>query len=605
MSARRDSASVSDRMARPAGARLLRPLLLGTAVGLVALGAFWHLGGRRPAPPAPIQLPAMPAGRSVPTALAARLRRAEQQASIPATRLEGVAEFGRLCHASGYTEAAAACWQILQAAQPREARWCYYLADLRRRASDYAGMAGLLARTVKLRPDYAPAWLRLADMQLKTGQLAEAERAYGRRLALLPGDAYARLGLARIALQEGEPAQAREQLQQLVHDHPAFPPAQNLYAEILAAAGETAAAARHRGFARESGRFREADDPWLDELVDWCFDYEQLCLRGTVDYQTKHGDRGKACFERAIEIRSEALAAYELLGSRYLDLQEPAKARDVFEQGLQRSRDPRFSSMIFVYLSRAYRELHQPAEAVRVARDGLARTGESLELYTALGVALIDAGQPDAAAEALRAAVARNPNDAAANFNLAQAAIALGRLDEAVEALHRSLVLNPTYPSSLALLAQIEIDSGRWRSAAHYLQPLYDSHPELPEARAKMVDCHLRAGIEAEQARDLAAAEQHYRAGLTIDAGHAELQLHLGVLCLIGRRFADAVAPLEAYRRLAPDNPRGCLYLGQAYLAIGRRNDARLALAAGAQLAEGAGNSATARHCRELLARLQ
>ena len=97
---------------------------------------------------------------------------------------------------------------------------------------------------------------------------------------------------------------------------------------MLTAAGDAERAAQERLLGVDSGRFREAEDPWLDELIAWCFDYGQLCVRGTVDSLTNHGDRGKSLFERAIEIRPAALTAYELLGNSYLDLNEPARARE-------------------------------------------------------------------------------------------------------------------------------------------------------------------------------------------------------------------------------------------------------------------------------------
>ncbi len=352
---------------------------IALAAGLVALGAagaasawIWH---RRPARVAAAP-PALPDVRGRPAELQERLRRAQLLASNRASRLAGVAELGRLYHANGFPVEAEACWRLLLTEQPRTARWSYYLADLRRTASDYAGMAALLARTTETAPAYAPAWLRLADLQFKNGQIADADRAYRKRLALRPGDPYARLGLARVALQQGRREDARQQLGRLVREAPEFPPAHNLYAELLAADGDAAHAARERLLGTEKGRFRDAGDPWLDELTGWCFDFEQLCVRGSRDALTNHGDRGRSAFERAIRLRPDAPGAYELLGNLYLDANEPAKARETYEEGLLRARSEQPTAGIYVNLARAYRQLRQPAEAARVSREGLARAGE-------------------------------------------------------------------------------------------------------------------------------------------------------------------------------------------------------------------------------------
>ncbi len=558
---------------------------------------------RRPARVA-AALPALPDLQGRPAELQERLRRAQLLAGNRASRLEGIAELGRLYQANGFPVEAEACWRQLLADQPRTARWSYYLADLRRGASDYAGMAAWLVQTTELDPRYAPAWLRLADLQFKNGRLADAERAYRERLALLPGDPFARFGLARLAVQHGRREDAREQLERLVKEAPEFAPAHNLYAEMLAADGDAARAARERLLGTEKGRFRDADDPWLDELGEWCFDFEQLCVRGSRDALTNHGDRGRSAFERAIRLRPDAPGAYELLGNLYVDAGEPAKAREIYEQGLSRAKSEKPTVRIYVNLARAYRLLGQPAEAVRVCRAGLAQVGEDPELDLALGAALGEVGDGEGAVGAMRAAVARSPDGADANYQLAVALLAVRRLDEAIDALHRSLAAQPQFPQTLALLAQIEIDSGRWQGAIRYLQPLYESHPELPQAREKMTYCLLRAGSEAQESRDDAAAEKYYRAGLVIDGDNVELLKQLGAFYLIRGGFAKAVEPLEAFHRLRPESAQSALFLGQAYAAVGRRDEARRVLAQGVQLAERGGEAATAARCRKVLDQL-
>lgn len=579
-------------------------LLVLVAAGglLLAFGAHWHHRQRLLRIAAAV--PAWPDLGTVPRELQERLQRARASAMEPATALLGLAEYGRLCHANLHAAEAEACWRLLTAEEPRNAHWAYYLADLRGQASDAPAMEEWLKKTTMLAPDYAPAWLRLGDLLFKTGQLDEAQRAYRRRLAQIPADPYASLGLARIALQRGEGKRARELIEQLVATAPEFPPAHNLYAEMLAGAGDAAGANRERMRGTETGRFREAEDPWLEELMGWCFSYERLCVRGTVDALTKHGDRGLAFFTRAILLRPDELTAYELLGNLYVDLNEPAKAREVYEAGLKHAANLRPPAKIYVSLSRVDRMLNQPIEAARIAREGLQRAGDDAELYHALGSALGELGENEAAVEALRNAARRNAGDARTNYDLAVALITMHQLDEAVAALHRSLTLEPTFPATLALLAQIEIDSGRWRSAGQYLRPLYEAHPELPEARAQMANYYLRCGLDAEQNHDVAGAVESYRSGIAVDGSVAELQGRLGVLLLTRRQFSDAVAPLEAYHRLEPGNPQSGLFLGQAYAATGRRQEARQTLGDAIKLAERAGNRTTAQHARDVLQRI-
>jgi tetratricopeptide (TPR) repeat protein len=580
-------------------------------IGLVVVGVLlgaglvyawhWHgLVGRVQA-----ALPALPDLSGKPVVLSESLAKAEALTRAHGSALAGVTEMGRLYHANNFKREAEACWRLLHAEQPHEARWDYYLADLRRDASDYEEMATLLGETVRLAPDYAPAWLRLAEYQFKTGRLDEAERGYQHRLALIPDDPYARLGLARVALQRGKHNGAKVLLEQLIKDAPGFSTGHNLYAELLASEGNETEAAHQRFLGRETGRFRDADDPWLEELQKWCYDYEHLCVLGTVEYQTAHGDRGKSFFERAIQLRPGDPFAYELLGSLYLKLNDPGKARDTLEQGLVQAKAGQPSALFYINLSRAYRDLKQPVEAEQRARLGLAEVGPQYELYESLGQALGDQGRAGEANAELQKAVELNPYDSNVNYNLALSFLNLRRLDDAMAALKRSLVRQPTFPSTLSLLSKIELDSGRWEDAIQYLQPLYNSHPEMPEARQLMARWHLAAGTDAENKKDHVAAENHFRQGLAIDRNLPELQASLGVLYLIQGRFPEAVAPLENYHRLQPANPQSALFLGQAYAATGRRDEARRTLAEGVEVAERAGNTVTAQHCREILQQLQ
>jgi len=546
-------------------------------------------------------LPVQPALTGKPAVLVEQLAKAQAGTTSSKDALASVVELGRLYHINGFNREAAACWNLLQSEQPNVARWCYYLADLQRSASDYAAMESLLLKTTHLAPDYAPAWLLLASLQFKTGQLDAATRNYQKRLQLVPGDPYARLWLARIALQGGRQTEARELIEKLVNDSPDFSSGHNLYAEMLSAAGDATGAQHQRWLGRETGRYREADDPWLEELKDWCYDYEQLCAFGTLAYQIGQHDRARSYFERAIRIRPEAPAGYDLLGALYLKQHEPAKARDTLEQSAPFLKNSKPSLEHYLSLSQAYRDLKQKEDAVRVVREGLRQLGPNLDLYSSLGTALGDLGQSGEALAAFQQALALNPNHTETNFNLGLLLLNLGRQDEAITALKRSLILQPTFPNALTLLGRVELDAGRWEAAEVYLRPVIESHPEITEARQLMAHWYFRTGSAAEAKKDAVTAERYYGEGLKLNPNHADLQVSLGILRLMQARFADAREPLEAYHRLQPDNPQSCLFLGQVYAATGRIDEARRLLAKGADLADKAGNRVTANHCREIL----
>ena len=579
-------------------------LLIGAGVALtfsVTVTAWrWHTQVMR----VQHSLPAQPDLSRKPAKLGELITAAQSTATGRLGALKGVAELGRLYHANGFLKEAEACWRLLSREEPAEARWSYFLADVRRAASDYEEMAALLQTTVELAPEYAPAWLQLAAWELKNGRLDAAEISYRQRLDRLAGDPYAIFGLARVALQSGRRDEGRRLIEQLVRESPDFPPGHSFYAEMLAADGDVAGARQQRWLAREAGRFRDADDPWLQGLNASCHDPKRLYVLATVDYQTSQSGHGVKLFQKAIELAPEEPDGYEQLGDLYLKLGEPEKARVTLEEGLRRYRGEKPRAMLYVGLNYAYRLLKKPEEALRVAREGVERAGDSFETYDALGVTLGDLDRHAEAIEAFRLALAGNPNDPNTNYNLSISLLALGRHEEAYETLKRALTLQPTFPKALVLLSRMDLEAGRLAEAEAFVRPLYESSPGVPQARQLMAAWHMRSGMEAEKRRNLALAEEHFRAGVAIDPEEPELHSSLGVLYLVQGRVAEALVPLEMYRRMKPADARGALYLGQAYAQVGRMTDARRVLAEGVQLAEQAGNATTANFCREILRQL-
>ena len=570
------------------------------AVGLGGGILYWrtppHLTQSR------VALPTLPDLAGKPAALRERLEKANAAATAPNPTPEAVAELGRLYHENGYLDEAAACWQWLHAAQPRDAKWCYYLADLRRTAGDYAGDEALLNETAQLAPDYAPAWLQLAQLQFKSGRLDQAHQSYERRLSLVPGDPYARLGLARIALQEDRRSDARKMLEQLVHDAPKFPPSLNLYAEMLANDGDQEGAEKQRLRAADAGRFRDADDPWMDELHAWCFDPNRLAVLGTIDTQTNFGDLGRHYLERAMTLAPTNRDCAKALSGLYLKLHDTEAARVLLERTLPLITPP--DPVLDTNLCEAYRLEHRFDEALAIVDRQVAQMPNSYELHNERGAILGDLGRLEESVAAYRKAVALSPTDTDSNYSLGITLLALGRRDEGITYVKRSLTLQPTYPKALITLGRVELDAGNLDAAAKYAKLIYDLHPEQYLARQLMAAWYLRAGLLAAKNNDAAAAEEDFRTGFGIDDKNATLGMNLGTTYLMQGRAAEAIPPLESFHRGAPKNAQSALFLGQAYAQTGRIEDARRLLQEGEALARQSGDTTTAGYCHEILSRL-
>jgi tetratricopeptide (TPR) repeat protein len=387
-------------------------------------------------------------------------------------------------------------------------------------------------------------------------------------------------------------------LEIIVRDHPTFSPARNLYAEQLAATGDEAAADEQRWQGRIAGRFREAQDPWLDELRLWCFDPSQLAVWGNIDFQAKFGDRGKALFERAIEVAPENPAGYEALGQWYLENNDLTAALKLFTQAVQR---PRPSTTLFINLAETFRRLGQPGETLRAVERGLALIPDASELFYELGVAYDDLGRPTEAMAAYQTAIARSPNAAAAHVNLAVNLLKTNHQAEAVEHLQLALKAQPSMPKALAMLGDLALAKGDLEQASRYIRPLYKFYPGMPRARRSMAQWHVVAGSTAAEHGNFAEAERAYLEALKIEPESIDANGKLGVLYGKNGRYQDALARFETVHRLQPADPRPAMFLGIAYAQLGRMQDARRIIAEGEQLAIKAGNAEMAARFREML----
>jgi predicted Zn-dependent protease len=93
-------------------------------------------------------------------------------------------------------------------------------------------------------------------------------------------------------------------------------------------------------------------------------------------------------------------------------------------------------------------------------------------------------------------------------------------------------------------------------------------------------------GQLAADANDSATAIRHFTRATKLDTGFMEAYLGLGTALNAAKQFAEAIPPLEAYEKMAPDSPTGHYQLAVAYAGAGRREDSNREAALQRQSAE-------------------
>jgi len=159
-----------------------------------------------------------------------------------------------------------------------------------------------------------------------------------------------------------------------------------------------------------------------------------------------------------------------------------------------------------------------------------------------------------------------------------------GRWDEAVAEYRKILAINPLLPGIHGRLGRALLSKPQPSPAA--VQEAKKHFEEELQIDPRNAGAEYVLGELAKDANEFSSAIDHYSRATKLDSNFAEAYLGLGSALVAARRFADAIAPLEAYEKLAPDSPTGHYQLAQAYAGVGRKVDANRQAALQRQTAE-------------------
>ncbi len=119
-----------------------------------------------------------------------------------------VGRLGMLYQVYDLVDAAERCYVVAESVDPGEIRWPYYRAIALTATGRFDQATRALSRTLALRADYLPAWLRLGELALSQGDVEGARNHFASALETAPDSAAARVGLGQVAAETGDPRQA-------------------------------------------------------------------------------------------------------------------------------------------------------------------------------------------------------------------------------------------------------------------------------------------------------------------------------------------------------------------------------------------------------------
>jgi tetratricopeptide (TPR) repeat protein len=467
-----------------------KPILIavaGIAIVAALAGAWWWQQANRAYSLVAKSLPVTPDLSATPNALRTQVAVAESDAHTHFGARAGLARLSQIYHANGFLGEAMQCYAGLEQLEPSEPRWLHLHASILAGYGETDPAIALWQRTIALAPNYLPAQLRLGDCQLKSNRPAEATATYASVLQKDPANAYALLGLARLDYEASRWDKAQERLETVVKQTN-YALGYDLIVTLYERSGQTERAIAIRGANKASGAFRDPPDPWLDDLMDACFDPYRLAL--SAGFIARNGDPAKAVrlLERAIELAPDDVSSRFQLGTLSASQGNNAVAREQLERCTRLA--PDFADG-WAQLSALQAKLGDSATAARILATGLVNCPQSPGLHLMRARTLQKAGASNEAIAEYRESIRLRPNEAEAYIELGNYYINLGRIEDSVPLLQQSLEAEPANPMALSILTFYAISTGDESTALRWFSKVRNQ-PRVPSEQV----AKLRAAFQ-------------------------------------------------------------------------------------------------------------
>jgi tetratricopeptide (TPR) repeat protein len=348
----------------------------------------------------------------LPPEIRASIDRANDEAASHPEKVDAVGRLAMLLHAHGRLEPAAAAYEQCRALDPKSFRWAYYLGTVQTALGNHGGAAATLREAAKLKPDYVPARLKLAQALLDSGSPAESREIYLSLLETGNKSASILYGLGRSYESTGNRKAAMESYERALAIYPSYGAANYALALAYRDAGRPEDSKRHMTlFRTNQNSGPPGGDPVLGELDklrlgpgDFLSEGVRLSAEGRLD-------EAAAAFERALERAPDNLLAH--------------------------------ANMISVYGRKGdYRRAEAHFQQACVI------DAESVDVLFNWGVVLARQQKYGEAAQAFRKVLSADPRHPDANTNLGYLKESEGDAKEASRLYHRALESEPRHPEA-------------------------------------------------------------------------------------------------------------------------------------------------------------
>jgi tetratricopeptide (TPR) repeat protein len=502
----------------------------------------------------PADFPNLPDVRTLNPGLRALLVDADQEARRHPGSAEALGRLGMAYHSNLFVEQAARAYRIAARLAPGDYEWVYCQAFLQEENGNEDPAFNLLQRSVRLKADYIPALLKLADGYFKQDKLDEAAHYYEMAAKAADKDAVlqANFGLGRVAAQRQEWNKVVEYVAPLSRTYPYVRPPYQLLQKAYEALGQAdkAAEVREGILLRKFTSLPPLRDPLNEQLIVLSYSSTRLLKEAGLLSRFGYPDRAIQLARRAAEADPTDADVRHFMARTLLSFHgdKPEAVDEALTQlgeGLRLKPDdlaPLWD------LSATFFETPKTAAAVGRLGALLGAHADRAEAHLYLGRVADEQGNTGEAVAQYQAALKSYPNNAEAYNQVGLILANAGNLDGAIAYLQKSVQLDPMYNVYRFNLGVALVQRGRNGQALQELGQVLRLKPNDAPT-------HLYMGIALLGSKRIDEAILHFRETLRFKPD--EVQAHYGLGCALsmhGKR-EDAVIELREALRLRPNYP--------------------------------------------------
>jgi len=378
---------------------------------------------------------------------------------------------------------------------------------------DYAAALEAFQEALKIDPTSIKSRNNLGNVYVAQGKIDLAETEFRQVLRAAPSNSDANYNLGLLLLAKHLPAEALRRLQQV---HPQNTETRFNLARAYLESGKTAEgllAANELSLnnkndvqlhftlgvmlaSEKQSKIAESELEKANALRPDTF--EILYNLGQTYLRAAHYDKAEIILNRALKIKPDSAETLNLLAQVYADQKRPVDALELLVRAHKLA--PKNADVIFL-MARVSMTQNYFEDAIPLLESGLEIAPQRADLRAALGESYFMSGKAEKAIDEFKKLIEQDPSARSYAF-MGLSYRHLGRFDEARKYFEQGLKLDPKNASCLFNIGYIEERQGNYAKAEEFFQQSLKLNPDFSEALLELANLRTK-NKKFEEAADL------------------------------------------------------------------------------------------------------